>query len=316
MTSPASLQPSAGQTAGVAYSLAASVLFAVLYYYGSLLAPMSGEEIFGWRIMLTVPPAVLFLLLARRGDEVLAVLRRMRREPLLWIGLPASSALLGLQQWLFMWAPVNGYAMDVSLGYFLLPLTLAATSRLVFREPISRMQTIACGVAAIGVACEIALSPSIAWPAFVVCLAYPVYYVLRRALRTNTQGGMLIDMVLSAPAGLIFVLAQPGPPIVTDLYWVALVLGLGLLGATGLGLMIASSQKLSLTLFGLLSYVEPILLVLVALVLGERIEGAQWLTYGAIWLAVALLAWEGLDVLRRGGQARRQATATEAGGPI
>ena len=40
---------------GIALSVSASVLFAVMYYYTSLLTPLSGVEIFGWRMLLTVP---------------------------------------------------------------------------------------------------------------------------------------------------------------------------------------------------------------------------------------------------------------------
>ena len=40
---------------GVVLSVLASVLFAVMYYFTSLLTPLSGLEIFGWRMLLTVP---------------------------------------------------------------------------------------------------------------------------------------------------------------------------------------------------------------------------------------------------------------------
>ena len=40
---------------GVAGSLGASMLFATLYYYTSLLEPLSGQQIYGWRILLTAP---------------------------------------------------------------------------------------------------------------------------------------------------------------------------------------------------------------------------------------------------------------------
>ena len=39
---------------GVVLSVLASVLFAVMYYFTSLLTPLSGLEIFGWRMLLTL----------------------------------------------------------------------------------------------------------------------------------------------------------------------------------------------------------------------------------------------------------------------
>ena len=40
---------------GVASSLGASALFATLYYYTTLLEPLDGQQVYGWRILLTAP---------------------------------------------------------------------------------------------------------------------------------------------------------------------------------------------------------------------------------------------------------------------
>lgn len=44
---------------GVALSIASSCLFAGLYYYATLLIPLDGEEIFGWRMLLTLLKSVI-----------------------------------------------------------------------------------------------------------------------------------------------------------------------------------------------------------------------------------------------------------------
>jgi len=207
-----------------------------------------------------------------------------------------------LQLWLFMWAPINGHGLDVSLGYFLLPLTLVLTGRLVFGEPISRLQRLACLLAAVGVGNQLLLASSLSWPVLAVALGYPCYFVLRRKLGTASLGGLWVDLVISLPVAVLFVLGSgetlnllagnPRLPL--------LIAGLGALSALALGLMINASKYLSLTLFGLLSYVEPVLLVVVGLLLGESIAPDQWLTYGAIWAAIVVLVLEGLRALRRG----------------
>ena len=63
---------------GVALSIASSCLFAGLYYHATLLIPLDGEDIFGWRMLLTLLKSVInasqvtdtlicpFILLARR----------------------------------------------------------------------------------------------------------------------------------------------------------------------------------------------------------------------------------------------------------
>ncbi|MEG1041324.1 MAG: EamA family transporter RarD, partial [Pseudomonas sp.] len=60
-----------------------------------------------------------------------------------------------------------------------------------------------------------------------------------------------------------------------------------------------ASRLLPFSLFGLLSYVEPVLLLGVALLLGESIKAGEWLTYLPIWLAVLVLILEGIKHLLR-----------------
>ncbi|WP_212745102.1 hypothetical protein [Hydrogenophaga sp. 2FB] len=186
----------------------------------------------------------------------------------------------------------------MSLGYFLLPLTLVLTGRLCFGERISRWQAVACALAAVGVVNELLFAPRVSWPAFVVALGYPCYFALRRVLHTNHLGGMWFDMVLSLPVGLWFIAALLPEGAGALRFPVLGILVLGVLSAVALACMIAASQRLKLGLFGLLSYVEPALLVVVSLLLGERIAQSQWLTYGCIWAAILLLMFEGAVALR------------------
>lgn len=287
---------------GVASSLGASVLFATLYYYTTLLQPLSGQQVYGWRILLTAPCLAVLLLGFGRWGEVRQILVRLPAEPRLWLALPISSALVGLQLWLFMWAPINGHGLDVSLGYFLLPLTLVLTGRLVFGEAVSRLQRLACLFALVGVGNELLLASSLSWPVLAVALGYPCYFALRRWVGTANLGGLWLDLLISLPVAATFALADTEilQQIVNSPRMLLLILGLGALSAVALALMIIAGTRLNLALFGLLSYVEPVLLVMVALLLGESIAPDQWLTYGAIWLAILVLVFEGLRALRKG----------------
>lgn len=276
-----------------------------MYFYVTLLRPLDAQQIYGWRILLTAPFLGFYLALTGQWRHVATIWRRVRERPAFLPVLALSSALLGIQLWMFMWAPLHGYGLDVSLGYFLLPLAMVLTGSLVFKERISRMQTLACCVAAVGVANELLFAPRLSWPAFVVCLGYPSYFVLRRMLRTNNLGGMWVDMAFSVPVGLAFVGlggqahdAQAGWSL-----WL-LVLGLGCISSAGLACMFIASHRLSLALFGLLNYVEPVLLVVVALLLGERIAPQQWATYISIWTAILILLAEGLRTLANRNAAR------------
>ncbi len=292
---------------GIVSSVMASFLFAVMYFYTSLLSPLDGEEIFGWRMLLTMPCVTLFMLISRDWPLVTGLLARIRQTPMLLLGLCATSALMGVQLWLFLWAPLHGRSLEVSLGYFLLPLSMVLTGRVVYRERLSRLQKLAVLCAMAGVGHELFQHGSFAWETLLVAGGYPVYFVLRRKLRTDHLGGLWTDMCLLLPAALYFVVQ--GPLSAADLVehpgLYALIPLLGVISALALICYVLASRLLAFSLFGLLSYVEPVLLVAVALMLGESIDADQWLTYIPIWLAVVVLVLEGIKHLLR--QRRRLA---------
>jgi chloramphenicol-sensitive protein RarD len=279
----------------------ASVLFAVMYFYTSLLAPLTGVEIFGWRMLLTAPCMTVFMLLSGEWRHVGAILKRLLGQPLLLLALPLSAALLGVQLWLFMWAPLNGYSLDVSLGYFLLPLTMVLTGRIVYGEQLSRLQKIAAGLATLGVLNELYQVGSFSWATLLVAIGYPVYFVLRKRLVSDNLGGLWLDMALLLPIALWFVQSgEQGFAVVDQHPWLYLLIPLlGLISASALVAYIIASRLLPFSLFGLLSYVEPVLLLGVALLLGESIQAGEWLTYLPIWLAVLVLVYEGFKHLMR-----------------
>ena len=286
---------------GIVSSVMASCLFAVMYFYTSLLTPLDGEEIFGWRTLLTLPCLTLFMLVSKDWKRVGELLARVKRTPVLLLGMVGTSWLMGVQLWLFLWAPMHGRSLEVSMGYFLLPLAMVLTGRLVYGERLSRLQKVAVACAALGVGNELYQNGSFAWETLLVTIGYPIYFVLRRRCRTDHLGGLWCDMCLLLPWALYFVIQ--GPLSSGDLQahpgLYALIPVLGAISASALIAYVLASRLLPFSLFGLLSYVEPVLLVGVALLLGETIGPDQWLTYLPIWAAVLVLVLEGFKHLLR-----------------
>ncbi|ARA80557.1 chemotaxis protein [Pseudomonas amygdali pv. tabaci str. ATCC 11528] len=278
---------------GVVLSILASTLFGVMYFYTSLMTPLDGEEIFGWRMLLTVPCATLFMLVSGDWRRVREVTVRLRQQPLLIFALLLSSVLLGAQLLIFMWAPLHGRSLEVSLGYFLLPLSMILTGRIVYGEHLSYLQKVAAVFAMIGVGHELWRLGSFSWETLLVAGGYPLYFVLRRKLKTDHLGGLWFDMLLMLPIGLWFI-ANGHPQAIQQAPLLYLLIPvLGVISASALVSYIVASRLLPFSLFGLLSYVEPVLLVGVALLLGESIGRDEWLTYLPIWLAVVVLMIEG-----------------------
>lgn len=239
---------------GIVLSILASCLFGVLYYFTSLLWPLDGQEIFGWRILISLPFMTLFIFLSGDWKWVPLIFQRLRQTPLLIPCVMLTSFLVGLQLWMFMWGPLNGHGLDVSLGYFLLPLTMILTGRIVYGEHLSHLQKIATALAVIGVANELYRTGGFSWTTLVVAIGYPMYFVLRKKIGIDNLGGLWLDMLLMVPVALLFVLAGGHNDLGEQreaLY--ALVPLMGIISAAAGFAYILASRLLPFSLFGLLS---------------------------------------------------------------
>ncbi|MBE9608376.1 EamA family transporter RarD [Chitinilyticum piscinae] len=286
---------------GLALSVTASVVFAALGGYSAWLAPLSGEQVFAWRIVWTIPAMLLLLTLLRHWPRFGQTLARLKSEPLLWLALLANAVLLGIQQWLFMWAPLEGRLLEVTLGYFLLPLVMVVIGRVFYGERLVPLQWLAVGIAALGVLHEFWRHQAFSWVTLLTALGYPPYLMIRRAVKLEPVGGFLLEILFILPWA-IWALANGG--IVQQFahrpgLWLLLP-GLGILTAIAFASYLASSRLLPLGVLGILGYLEPALLFVLSIgLLGEAFHSTDLGTYGPIWIAVLLTCWHSALTVHR-----------------
>jgi chloramphenicol-sensitive protein RarD len=195
--------------------------------------------------------------------------------------------------------------LEVSLGYFLLPLTMVLVARFCYGERLDPVQWLAVGCAALGVAHELWATHAFSWPTLLVALGYPPYFVLRRKINADPLALFAVEMLLLVPVAAFMVATSQSALAAFGraALWSALLPGLGVLSTLGLSCYLMASRLLPMALFGILGYVEPVLIVVVAVtLLGERLSAPQLATYVPIWIAVALTGVHSVAVLR--GSAR------------
>lgn len=296
---------------GILASVGSSLAFAGVYFVTPMLAPASAEAVWGIRNLITIPLIVLALLAVRQWHLVTEIAARIRRTPLLALGILACGLLVSAQLWVFSWAPLHGRGLQVALGYFLLPLVLVVIGKFLYGDRLVWWQWLAAGIAAAGVVVELIRVGGVSWETLLVALGYPVYFVLRRAMGTAHLGGMFWEFIAVAAFAVFFVARElaAGEAMAANpaLWWAAPVFALW----TGVALMLylTASRLLTMSLFGLLSYLEPALLVVASLLNGERIAAGEWVIYGAIWTAVTVLLIGGAWSIVRERRARPDSPA-------
>jgi chloramphenicol-sensitive protein RarD len=267
-------------------SVAASALFGLIFYISGVV-DASPEAVFGWRMLIT--SACYFLALATRAGRRLLVelCRTLARNWWLPVLFACTSSLVAYQMWLFSWAPVHGHALDASLGYLLLPIVLVLVGRVAFGDSVSRLQWLAVAVAAAAVTLKAVVAGSVSWVSGTVCIGYALYFTLRRRFGLDSPAAFGVGVALTVPVSVLLVSVSAGA---SSWRGYTAVLVVGLAGAVAMSAYVAASSLLSMPVFGLLTYVEPVLMCGVAVLLGEHLTGPDAVVYALLAVALTILA--------------------------
>jgi chloramphenicol-sensitive protein RarD len=291
--------PKNNNSSGLLLAISAFSLFSVIPVYLQLLQPLSGYTVLFHRILWTSLLLVVFMLaLGKFKSNLLPLL-----QPKEWPGLIAGSLLIGVQWGVFVWAPLNGQTLDLSLGYFLLPLVMVLAGKLFYAERLRIKQWIALGFAAIVVGIAYLQSNGLSLVVVIIIVGYPVYLMLRRHQRLPTFSAFLIENILLLPVAIVGIMLSGGlngealpHPFAYDVNWLFLFIGVAVLGAVPMLCYIAANSRLPLGLLGLISYLEPTLIFIFAfLFMGETLTAEQSMTYVLIAVGLAITLWDGIE---------------------
>lgn len=276
---------------GTIAAVAANFLYSLLFLFGLLMQPLSGTQVASWRVLMMLLSLVLLVSVLKQWQHIFDYLKTLK-TPKEWFLFILPTPILGAQIWIFMWAPVNNLGLEVTLGYFLYPMIMIMVGRFFYNEAMTPLQWVATVCAGLGIAYDVWQYGAISWATLFVCLGYPPYYLLRRKLAVPPITGLISDLVLLTPVVMIALYMSGGfaLAITTDKFWYLLPL-LGIISTAAMSLTMVASQKLPVSLFGTLCYLEPIFLFIFSItILHQSInEGGSLFMYGMIFVALLIM---------------------------
>ena len=287
---------------GLVAALASNLLFSMLFLYGTWMYPMTGTEVFAWRMVAMLAAICVLMGMSDGWKAVGQFVCETGRDWKRWFWIMLPTPVFASQLWLFVWSPVNGEGVNVAMGYFLFPLAMLACGRIWFKETLNRLQTVAVVSACLGVAWELVRSGAFSWATVWVFGTYPIYYLVRRKLGVPALIGLTFDLLVIAPCALFYILTQTDTInlIASTPKLIGFIVLLGINSAVALHLNLKASQLLPIAVFGMLSYLEPVLLFIISIAwLGEPLESGALISYGFIWLGLSLMMVNGWLAMKR-----------------
>ena len=280
---------------GLIFGLSAYLLWGLFPLYWPLLKPASAYEIVAHRAIWTLVFCLVVLAFHKKLRKTISRIR----EPKIFFGLLATSALISVNWIVYIWATNAGHVVEASLGYYINPLVIIAFGVLLLKEKMRPGQWVAVGIATIGVAVLTIDYGRLPWIALALAISWGSYGVIKKVLDLGALEGLTIETMLSfIPYATFLLILQSNGTGQFGQHWglSILLISAGAITAIPLLLFNGSTTRLPYTVIGLLQYITPTIQFSIGVwVRHEEMSAARWAGFAIIWCALIALA---IDLVR------------------
>lgn len=277
---------------GMLFAVSAYFLWGFLPLYLKAVAYIPSVEVLAHRIIWSVPVAGAVLVSVGRTADF----RRAIRTPRM-VAMAAMTACLISCNWgVYVWAVAVGRTVETALGYYINPLVSILLGAILLGERLDRAQMFAVGLAVLAVVILTVATGGLPWVSLFLALSFATYGFLRKTLPIGPSQGFLLEvLILSLPA-LLYIgwLQQTGQGHfdLSNPKDALLLVGCGPITAVPLILYGFGAKLLRVSTIGILQYIAPTLIFLIAvLVFGEPFDTVRGIAFALIWAALAIYSW-------------------------
>lgn len=286
--------------AGLGFALSAYLMWGFLPIYMKWVSHIPPAEVVAHRILWSVPVAALLLVLLRRTRDLTDALRNPRMLAMACV----TATLITINWGIYVWAISVDRALDAALGYYINPLFSVALGAILLGEKLTRAQLIAIALAAAAVVVLTIEAGTLPWAAVGLTLSWGFYALFKKSLPIGPNQGFLLEVLILLLPALAYMLWLSGTGrshfAVGNAQDTWLLLGCGVVSAVPLIVYANGAKLLRLSTIGILQYIAPTLIFLVAVFLfGEDFSGARLIAFPMIWAALVIYSISLLRQLRR-----------------
>ncbi len=283
-------QPTAS---GLAPALGAYLIWGFLPLYLVLVKSVPAFEFVGWRIIWTLPLCLAIVAVRRQFPELRAALG----SPRSLLALLASSVLIGINWFVYIWAIMAGEVYATSIGYYLNPLLNVLLGTLVLGERLSRRQWLAVAIAAVAVALLAAGAITSLWISLTLGFSFGLYGLVRKQVSVGSLPGLTIESAILLPVAVgiawWYAASPQGSAFGQDLGMSLLIVFSGVVTAVPLLMFAIAARRMDYSTLGFIQYLSPTIVFFLGLfVFHQPLAPAKLASFVLIWVAVGVFVWD------------------------
>ncbi|MCO5364270.1 EamA family transporter RarD [Pseudomonas alliivorans] len=230
--------------------------------------------------------------------------RELRDNPKRIAVLALSGSLIAANWIVYVWAVNNGRMVEASLGYYINPLVNVLLGMVLLGERLRRLQWLAVGLAAAGVAQQVWQVGNLPWVSLLLPLTFGFYGLIRKKAPVAALPGLVVETWMLVPLALIWLALNPGALSAQAEFWTtSQAIWLAAAGPVTLIPLVcfnAAARHLPYTTLGFLQYLAPTLVLLLAVLLyDEHMNVSTVVTFACIWAGLAIYSIDAWLSLRR-----------------
>jgi chloramphenicol-sensitive protein RarD len=221
------------------------------------------------------------------------------------LGILALSGALIAGNWLtYVWSVNNGRMLEASLGYYINPLINVLLGMLILGERLRRLQWLAVGMAAVGVAQQVWQVGSLPWVSLVLALSFGFYGLIRKQAPVAALPGLVVETWMLVPLALGWLLLHPAAMSAQGAFYTSSealwLMAAGPVTLVPLVCFNAAARHLPYTTLGFLQYLAPTLVLLQAVLLfDEHLSSSNLVAFMFIWAGLAIYSVDAWLSLRK-----------------
>jgi chloramphenicol-sensitive protein RarD len=274
---------------GFIYGLVAYTWWALASFYFKALSHVPVSEVLAHRIIWSA--VILVGILMVRKSSVVSIRTILSKRTI--ISLVISASFLFICWFLFVWAVIYGYLLQLSFGYFIYPIVCVLLGYVFLKERFQTAQLLSIVLVIMAVIIYAIGCGAIPILSIIFAFTFALYGILHKKLAIDPLISIAAETIILAPICITYLIFLYNSGILTfgnvNMMTDLLLVSAGIVTAVPLVCFISALHRMRYSSLGMMMYIMPTITMIIAVFsFGETFDKLRLYSFIITWIALAI----------------------------